>query len=294
MEHFDILIIGGGAAGVAAADAAADAGCKSVALVDRKPALGGVLLQCAHRGFGEGLTGTEYAHTLLRDFSKDISLFLNTTVLSVEKTKIAHLSGGRTISFCELIYAAGCREIPMGALPIAGTRPRGIYTAGQMQEMMNIYGFCPEGPVVILGSGDIGLIVAAQIAALSIPVTLVEQKDTCGGLVRNRRCLAEYPIRLICGQTITEVKGYPALTGCRLSGGEYLPCKQLLIAAGLRPDRALIAALGNPPWLHLCGNCNVVHPMVEGVTAEGTRAGIAAALTLRRTKTAEETACKQR
>ena len=294
MEHFDILIIGGGAAGVAAADAAADAGCKSVALVDRKPALGGVLLQCAHRGFGEGLTGTEYAHTLLRDFSKDISLFLNTTVLSVEKTKIAHLSGGRTISFCELIYAAGCREIPMGALPIAGTRPRGIYTAGQMQEMMNIYGFCPEGPVVILGSGDIGLIMAAQIAALSIPVTLVEQKDTCGGLVRNRRCLAEYPIRLICGQTITEVKGYPALTGCRLSGGEYLPCKQLLIAAGLRPDRALIAALGNPPWLHLCGNCNVVHPMVEGVTAEGTRAGIAAALTLRRTKTAEETACKQR
>lgn len=294
MEHFDILIIGGGAAGVAAADAAADAGCKSVALVDRKPALGGVLLQCAHRGFGEGLTGTEYAHTLLRDFSKDISLFLNTTVLSVEKTKIAHLSGGRTISFCELIYAAGCREIPMGALPIAGTRPRGIYTAGQMQEMMNIYGFCPEGPVVILGSGDIGLIVAAQIAALSIPVTLVEQKDTCGGLVRNRRCLAEYPIRLICGQTITEVKGYPALTGCRLSGGEYLPCKQLLIAAGLRPDRGLIAALGNPPWLHLCGNCNVVHPMVEGVTAEGTRAGIAAALTLRRTKTAEETACKQR
>ena len=294
MEHFDILIIGGGAAGVAAADAAADAGCKSVARVDRKPALGGVLLQCAHRGFGEGLTGTEYAHTLLRDFSKYISLFLNTTVLSVEKTKIAHLSGGRTISFCELIYAAGCREIPMGALPIAGTRPRGIYTAGQMQEMMNIYGFCPEGPVVILGSGDIGLIVAAQIAALSIPVTLVEQKDTCGGLVRNRRCLAEYPIRLICGQTITEVKGYPALTGCRLSGGEYLPCKQLLIAAGLRPDRALIAALGNPPWLHLCGNCNVVHPMVEGVTAEGTRAGIAAALTLRRTKTAEETACKQR
>ena len=133
-----------------------------------------------------------------------------------------------------------------------------------------------------------------QTLVLSIPVTLVEQKDTCGGLVRNRRCLAEYPIRLICGQTITEVKGYPALTGCRLSGGEYLPCKQLLIAAGLRPDRALIAALGNPPWLHLCGNCNVVHPMVEGVTAEGTRAGIAAALTLRRTKTAEETACKQR
>lgn len=280
MEHFDILIIGGG--------------CKSVALVDRKPALGGVLLQCAHRGFGEGLTGTEYAHTLLRDFSKDISLFLNTTVLSVEKTKIARLSGGRTISFCELIYAAGCREIPMGALPIAGTRPRGIYTAGQMQEMMNLYGFIPEGPVVILGSGDIGLIMAAQIAALSIPVTLVEQKDACGGLAKNKRCLAQYPIRLICSQTVETVHGERILEGCRLSGGEFLPCKTLLIAAGLRPDRALIAGIGNPPWLHLCGNCNTVHPMVEGVTAEGARAGRAAALTLRQTESAEETACRQR
>ena len=148
MEHFDILIIGGGAAGIAAAIGAFGEGSKSVALVDRKPALGGVLLQCAHRGFGEGLTGTEYAAGLLRCFPGDITVILNTTVLSVEKTKIARLSGGRTISFCKLIYAAGCREIPMGALPIAGTRPRGIYTAGQMQEMMNLHSFRPEGPVV--------------------------------------------------------------------------------------------------------------------------------------------------
>ena len=294
MEHYDILIIGGGAAGIAAAKAAVAADCKSVALVDRKPALGGVLLQCAHRGFGEGLTGKEYTAELLRHFPDGITLILNTTVLSVEKTKIARLSGGRTISFCELIYAAGCREIPMGALPIAGTRPRGIYTAGQMQEMMNLYGFCPEGPVVILGSGDIGLIMAAQIAALSIPVTLVERKDTCGGLARNRRCLTQFPIRLICSRTIETVHGERTLEGCRLSGGEYLPCKTLLIAAGLRPDRDLIAGIGNPSWLHLCGNCNAVQPMVEGVTAEGTRVGRAAALTLRRRETAEETACRQR
>ena len=294
MEHYDILIIGGGAAGIAAAIAAFGEGSKSVALVDRRQTLGGVLLQCAHRGFGEGLTGTEYTAGLVRGFPKEITLILNTTVLSVEKTKIARLSGGRAISFCQLIYAAGCREIPMGALPIAGTRPRGIYTAGQMQEMMNLHGFCPEGPVVILGSGDIGLIMAAQIAALGIPVTLVEQKDTCGGLARNRRCLTQFPIRLICSRTIETVHGERTLEGCRLSGGEYLPCKTLLIAAGLRPDRALIAALGNPPWLHLCGNCNTVHPMVESVTAEGTRAGRAAALTHRRTETAEETACRQR
>lgn len=293
MEHVDILVIGGGAAGIAAAKAAVGAGCGSVALVDRKPELGGVLLQCAHRGFGEGLTGTEYAHTLLRDFPKEISLFLNTTVLSVEETKIARLSGGRRISFCQLIYAAGCREIPMGALPIAGTRPKGIYTAGQMQEMMNLYGILPEGPVVILGSGDIGLIMAAQIASLGIPVTLVEQRDTCGGLARNRRCLTEYPIRLICSQTIATVTGERKLEGCCLSGGEYLPCRTLLIAAGLRPDRALIAELGSPPWLHLCGNCNTVHPMAEGVTSEGVQAGIAACLNLRQKETAEETADRE-
>ena len=273
MEHFDILIIGGGAAGIAAARAAADAGCKSIALVERKQKLGGILLQCSHPGFGTGLTGGEYAAGLVEDFPPEVTLFLDTTVLSVEENKIARLSGRREISFSQLIYAGGCREIPMGALPIVGTRPKGIYTAGQMQEMMNLHGFVPEGPVVILGSGDIGLIMAAQIAALGISVTLVERRDTCGGLSRNRRCLKEYPIRLICGQTIAEVIGSPTLTGCCLSGGENLPCKTLLIAVGLRPDRALISGLGTPLWLHLCGNCNTIHPMVEGVTAEGTRAG---------------------
>ena len=176
MEHFDILVVGGGAAGIAAAKAAVGAGCGSVALVDRKPSLGGVLLQCAHRGFGPGLTGTEYAGALLQDFPGEVRLFPGTTVLSVEETKIARLSGGRTLCFDQLIYAAGCREIPMGALPIAGTRPEGIYTAGQMQKMMNLHGFLPEGPVVILGSGDLGLIMAAQIASLGISVTLVEKR----------------------------------------------------------------------------------------------------------------------
>ena len=276
MMHVDILIVGGGAAGIAAAKGAFHCGCQRIALVDRRPALGGVLLQCSHRGFGQGLTGREYAGALLQDFPREIALLLNTTVLSVEQSRVARLSGGRDISFCQLIYAAGCREIPMGALPIAGTRPKGVYTAGQMQEMMNLHGVVPEGPVVILGSGDIGLIMARQIAALGIPVTLVEKQAACGGLARNRRCLQEYPIRLICGQTIDSVQGEKTLEGCRLSGGAALPCKTLLIAAGLRPERALIAHLQNPSWLQLCGNCNTVHPTVEGVTAEGTRAGIAA------------------
>jgi len=223
----------------------------------------------------------EYADSLLESFPKEAAFIPNTTVLSVEKSKIARLSGGRELAFSCLILATGCREIPAGALPIAGTRPQGIYTAGQMQEMMNLHGIIPPGPVVILGSGDIGLIMADQIAALDIPVTLVEQRQTCGGMARNRRCLTDYPIGLICGQTVTEVMGQRYLEQCRLSGGGCLPCKSLLIAAGLRPERTLIAGLGEPEWLFLCGNCNHIHPMVEGVTAEGSRAGMAAAEKIR-------------
>lgn len=274
MEHVDILIVGGGAAGICAAKAAAR-GC-SAALVDRRHTLGGVLPQCTHHGFGGGMTGPEYTALLLGDFPTEVALFLNTTVLSIEKTKTARLSGGRSLSFSQLILATGCREIPMGALPIAGTRPKGVFTAGQMQEMMNLHGVTPDGPVVILGSGDIGLIMAARIASLGIPVALVEQRETCGGLARNRGCLKEFPIRLLCSRTVTAVAGEKTLEGCFLSDGTYLPCRTLLIAVGLRPERTLSAGLDNPDWLQLCGNCNAVHPMIEGVIAEGTRAGILA------------------
>lgn len=276
MEHYDILIIGGGAAGIAAAKAACRAGGCRVAVVERKPALGGVLLQCAHRGFGEGLTGTEYAERLLLDFPAEASAICNTTVLSVEETRVAHLSGGRSLSFSQLILAAGCREIPMGALPIAGTRPKGVYTAGQMQEMMNLHSFVPEGPAVILGSGDLGLIMASQLAQSGLSVTLVEQRPSCGGMARNQRCLKEFPIRLLCGTTVSEVFGEKRLEGVSLTNGTYLPCKTLLIAAGLRPDRELVFDLGQPDWLHSCGNCRTVHPMVESVVNEGKQAGIAA------------------
>ena len=164
----------------------------------------------------------------------------------------------------------------MGALGIGGTRPSGVYTAGQMQEMMNLHGFLPEGPVVILGSGDLGLILAKQLAERGLQVVLVEQKQICGGMAKNQRCLEEYPIRLLCGDTIREVQGYPHISGCITEQGRVLPCKNLLIAAGLRPERELIAHLGNPEWLHTCGNCSSVHPMVEAVVNEGKQAGQAA------------------
>lgn len=274
MEHYDILIIGGGAAGIAAAKAARGA---RVLLVDSKPALGGVLLQCTHFGFGNNKNGIQYAADLLQNFPEEITLALNTTVLSVSEDRTALLSGrefGRKeVSFSQLILAAGCREIPIGALPIGGTRPRGIYTAGQMQEMMNLHGFTPEGPVVILGSGDLGLIMARQLAEVGLAVTMVEKKSQCGGMARNQRCLDEYPIRLLCGDTIREVQGYPRVTGCVTENCVYLPCKTLLIAAGLIPERELISKLGSPDWLHICGNCRAVHPMVEAVVNEGKQAG---------------------
>ena len=277
MEHFDILIIGGGAAGIAAAKACRG---RKVLLVDRKAHLGGVLLQCTHHGFGDHKSGPEYTGDLLKDFSEEITLALNTTVLAVSKERTAILSGKdfgkKEIRFSQLILASGCREIPMGALPIAGTRPKGVYTAGQMQERMNLYGYIPEGPVVILGSGDLGLIMAKQLAQLDLPVALVEKKDKCGGMAKNQRCLQEYPIQLICNDSIAAVQGSPGITACVTEKGLRLPCKTLLIAVGLRPERELVQHLGAPEWLHICGNCNRVHPMVEAVIQEGKQAGHAA------------------
>lgn len=276
MEHFDILIIGGGAAGISAAKAAKG----KILLVDRRAKLGGVLLQCAHKGFGDHKTGPEYTAELLKEFPQNITLALETTLLSVTKEKTALLAGKHTgrkeISFSQLILATGCREISLGALPIAGNRPEGIYTAGQLQERMNLYGYTPEGPAVILGSGDLGLIMAKHLAEKNIPVTLVEQKDTWGGMARNQKALQPYPIKILTGDTIIKTHGEKILSGCTTKNGVYLPCKTLLIAVGLTPEQELVTHLGNPPWLQKCGNCHRVQPMVEAVVQEGRMAGITA------------------
>jgi len=276
MGSFDILVIGGGAAGICAAKAAYSAGCRSIALVDSGEEGGGVLLQCAHRGFGREQTGGEYAAELMRDFPENIDIIKGTTVLSLSRDKRAILSGGSEIAFKQLILATGCREIPAGALPIAGTRPAGVYTAGQMQEMMNLYGVLPSGPVVILGSGDLGLIMARQLSELGLPVTLVEREEQCGGMARNRAFLKDGSVELICSATVSEIYGEKHIERVRLSNGRYLPCATLLIAVGLVPERELALGLEDVDWLQLCGNCKSVHPMVEGVCAEGTQAGITA------------------
>lgn len=282
MEHYDILIIGGGAAGIAAAKAAKG---QKVLLADRRSELGGVLLQCAHHGFGKNQTGMEYAADLRAEIPENVTLALNTTVLQVTGEKTALLwsreLGRKTVGFSQLILATGCREIPIGTLTIGGTRPKGVYTAGQMQEMMNLYGYVPEGPAVILGSGDLGLVMARQLAEIGIAVTLVERRPHCGGMVRNRSCLREYPMKLVCNATIAELRGEKQLESVILQNGVSIPCRTLLVAVGLLPERELVSHLGSPDWLHICGNCSTVHPMVEGVVSEGKQAGIAAAEKLR-------------
>lgn len=283
MEHCDIVIVGAGAAGIAAARSAHEAGCKSILLVDSKQKMGGVLLQCAHHGFGPQLTGVEYVQKLLEQFPKEIKVMLGTTVVSVSSDRTVVLSspscGLQKIRFEQLILAAGCQEIPIGALPVGGTRPEGLYTAGQVQELVNICHKLPKGPSVILGSGDLGLIMAEQLSLEGVKVAaMIEQKAACGGLARNQRCLEKYHIPLLCFSTVTEVLGQEVLSAVKISRSDteeeqIIPCSSLLVAVGLRPDRSLLLGLGSPDWIHLCGNCHRVHPMVEAVTAEGKRAG---------------------
>jgi len=273
MEHYDILIVGGGAAGISAAKAAKD---KKVLLAEREGELGGILLQCAHRGFGGDLSGMEYAQTLLCGL-ENVEISLDTTVLSIEADKTALISqkdcGRRKISFSRLLLATGAMEIPAGALPIAGDRPKGVYTAGMMQKLVNCHGFVPSGPVVILGSGDIGLIMAATLAKMNIPVTLVERENSLGGMARNRRRLDGLDVDIRLCSTVSEIYGEKELEAVLLSNGEELECRTLLIAVGLECDRKLIKKLGNHEWLRLCGNCERVHPMIESVINDGTQAG---------------------
>ena len=268
-ERFDVLIVGGGAAGIGAAKALWGSGCRSVALAEEKPYLGGILRQCVHPGFGSELDGRAYADQLLSDFPPDLPCFLGVTVTALGPDRTAALSDGRKIAFGILILATGCREVPFGALPVIGTRPRGVFTAGQMQEMMNCHGYVPQGPAVILGSGDVGLVMAWQLLRLGLSVTLVEQASQMTGLSQNRERLRGLPLTFLPRTTIEEIAGYPKITGVVLSGGRTIPCRTLLSAVGLRPERELLSDGPVPDWAILAGNCRHIHPRIESVLKEG-------------------------
>lgn len=274
MIKTDVLIIGTGVAGISAASAAAEAG-KRVVMVDREEGFGGVLRQCSHRGFGDNMTGPEYVELLLRDFPESVESFFNATVLEVTENKTALVSqkekGLFEISFSHMLLCTGCMEITAGMLPMGGTRPSGVYTAGEAQ-LMSFKGESFKSPVVILGSGDLGLIMARQLKEQGCEVScIVEKNDAPGAMARNRGILSEVP--LILSSTVAEVLGAPALqavTVQNIISGERktIPCKTLLIAAGLKSDRSLVRGLEGVDWISYCGNCHKIYPMVEGLAAD--------------------------
>lgn len=288
----DILVVGSGAAGMSAAAAASALGA-SVIVADDRDVPGGVLNQCVHSGFGLGrygkeMTGPEYSEEEFRRFSESSAIYLpNCRVLSLASDRTALISGteGLTrIGFAECILATGCTERPLWSLPVAGTRPEGIYTAGEAQEMIELGGYDTGSRIFILGSGDIGQIMARRFVQLGKTVIgIAEISDHLGGMKRNQEeCILAYDIPVILNSTVTEVHGFPHLTGVTLhhtdSGAdEYIECDTLITALGLEPDRFLAEELktadGYPGWLHFCGNADFVHEIADSASAQGERLG---------------------
>ena len=288
MIKTELLIIGGGAAGMAAAVAAAKAG-RQVLLVERDSCLGGVLPQCLHHGFGlsyfhQDLTGEEYTRRFITQLGRlPVKVLFNTTVLSLSPKRTAWLtnsSGLTEVAFAQLIVATGCREIPLGALPVAGTRPAGIFTAGQAQQMLNLYGYDIGDDIVILGSGDIGLIMAQQLSRMGKRVlAIIEQQPQLTGVPEHQyQCREVYRIPALTSATISAIHGRQRIEGVTIRfldepKRSFLACSTLLVAVGLQPERELVEPLAAdgryPKWLRLAGNCEHVHKIVDTVTLQG-------------------------
>ena len=317
-QHVDILIIGAGPAGLAAAIAAREAGVESILVLEREKEPGGILRQCIHNGFGlhrfsEELTGPEYAK---RDVDRvrelDIPIRCGTTVLSVSPDRVVTCVspgfGFSRLSAGAVVLAMGCRERPRGALCTPGSRPAGIYSAGTAQRFVNLEGYMPGRRVVILGSGDIGLIMARRMTLQGAKVlACVEIMPYSSGLNRNIvQCLEDYGIPLYLSHTVTDIHGRERLTGVTVSrvdenrkpvpGSEIrFDCDTLLLSCGLIPENELSQGAGvelspltsgpvvsetletSVPGIFACGNVLHVHDLVDHVSAESFRAGRAAA-----------------
>ncbi len=318
----DLVIIGGGPAGMAAAVAARDAGVSDILILERDDALGGILRQCIHNGFGlhrfgQELTGPEYAARYEEMVEqRGIAYMLNTMVMDVSgDKKITAMNSERgifTIDAGAIILAMGCRERPKGALNIAGARPAGILTAGTAQKFVNMKGYMPGKEVVILGSGDIGLIMARRMTLEGAKVKAVcELMPYSGGLARNiEQCLNDFNIPLRLSHTVVNIHGRERLEGVTVArvdenrrpikeSEEYIPCDTLLLSCGLIPENELTKGAGitldrvtggavvdgdretEIEGVFACGNVLHVHDLVDYVSEESKITGEAAAKYLR-------------
>ncbi len=328
MEH-DIVIVGGGPAGMAAAVAAYDRGVKDVVILDREPRLGGILQQCIHNGFGlhklgKELTGPEYAAVYAKMVQeRGIQVYYETTVTNVSSDRVVTAQSRQGILKMKanaVILAMGCRERSRGALNISGSRPAGVYSAGTAQKLMNCEGYMVGKKVVILGSGDIGLIMARRMSLEGAKVEAVcELMPYSGGLTRNIvQCLEDFGIPLYLSTTVVQIHGEKRVEGVTVAQVDkrrqpieetmrFIPCDTLLLSVGLIPENELTRACGIPmdpitggalvddicqtqiPGIFACGNVLQVHDLVDYVSEEAERAGIGAADFVRNGNTETDT-----
>lgn len=314
MLNYDLVIVGGGPAGLAAAASAKRNGIDSIIILERDHELGGILNQCIHNGFGlhtfkEELTGPEYAGRFIDQVEElKIEYKLNTMVMDIRGDKVVTAmnreDGLFEIKARAIILAMGCRERPRGALNIPGYRPAGIYSAGTAQRLVNIEGFMPGREVVILGSGDIGLIMARRMTLEGAKVKVVaELMPFSGGLKRNIvQCLDDFGIPLKLSHTVVDIDGKERVKGITLAQvdftgkpvpgtEEYYACDTLLLSCGLIPENELSRNMGvdiepitngpsvnesletNIEGVFACGNVLHVHDLVDFVSEEASAAG---------------------